>query len=95
MWIRSQNKQALVNVDKIYINTDKYGPGGADVIGNGVLLGNYDNLSDAIAVLNGIQSIISSEQDEDDVYYMPPDPARELKKHKQTLGIIEEKRRKT
>lgn len=76
MWIRSQDKQALVNVDKIYINTDKYGPGGADVIGNGVLLGNYDNLSDAIAVLNGIQSIISSEQDEDDVYYMPQDPEK-------------------
>lgn len=88
MWIRSQDKQALVNVDKIYINTDKYGPGGADVIGNGVVLGNYERLRDAVNVLNGIQDIIAEKRDNEDVYYMPRDPEKMRKKeHKPLVDI--------
>lgn len=89
MWIRSQNKKALVNVDKIYIESNKYRPGCADVIGNGIVLGNYERLQDAVNVLNVIQNIIAEKWDNEAVYYMPqgPEKIRKKVKHKPLVDI--------
>lgn len=63
MWIRSQNKKRLVNVEHVYLDELQ----GASVICSegGVLLGGYESESRALEVLDQIHNVVARNSSRD------------------------------
>ena len=65
IWIKSQNRKNLIACDEIStLNTLD----GANLYGNGVLLGKYDTEERALAIIDKIQKFIMNGCSFDDMY---------------------------
>ncbi|WP_270495850.1 hypothetical protein [Faecalibacillus intestinalis] len=83
VWIRTKNKERLINCKSLYIGIIHFGNGGKgdngiesygiyedEVIGT---LGNYNSKEKTLKVLDMIQQYIQSKDNEDMVFQMPQD----------------------
>lgn len=72
IWVRTQDKKWLVEVESIQISGEKI-KGFNSVHAGGVILGKYSSEKSAVSVLNSLQNNLKSETGFRLVFEMPPE----------------------